>query len=467
MFAFIGKAYDAVVGNGRRRQKVIDLRTEDKLLLPIDRAKLISDGRNMRRNLAIVAWAIRKHLDYVSTFTFQCSGNCNGKLTTEAATALNKRVEDLITWYSRPLNCDVSGRFSLQRMIRLLEGSATVDGDSFLYKMSDGRVQLIEGDRIKMPADVGDFFGNIEPNDFTHGVQVTKTGKPLRYAICERTGAANGFRLTDVAQAKYIYAHGYFDRYDQVRGISPLSAAMNQFFDLYEAQEYALAKMKLAQLLGLKFMHKTPDPDSDGKPYSFDFGSGPQVMDLDPGDDAEFLESKTPSTEFQAFMQMGIAIALKALDIPLSFFDESHTNYSGARQALLQYEQSCDSKRANLQQILTNLTIWRLQLFILDGELVLPDGVTLDDLLLEWIPAGLPWIDPLKEVTANTLAVKGGFRSRQMICKESGTDFFKVADQIAEENAYLSSKGLSPDIENITLQAVGELLNAGNDKAAA
>src|SRR5258707_6848966 len=131
------KAYDAVVGGNRRRNVAIDLRTEDKLLLPLDRAKLLSNARSLRRNAAIAAWAIRKHLDYVSTFTFQCRGKYPKGISPDLATALNNRVEELMNCWSRPLNCDVSGRFSLQRMIRLLEGSATVDGDALVYKISD------------------------------------------------------------------------------------------------------------------------------------------------------------------------------------------------------------------------------------------------------------------------------------------------------------------------------------------
>ena len=75
-------------------------------------------------------------------------------------------------------------------------------------------------------------------------------------------------------------------------------------------------------------------------------------MPPDPGDRAEFLESKSPSTEFQAFSQVMVSVALKALDIPYSFYAENFTNYSGARQALLQYEQSAKIKRMDLQALL-------------------------------------------------------------------------------------------------------------------
>jgi capsid protein len=467
MFGFFGwtrKAYDAVATNKRRRQTNTDLRTEDKLLLPVDRAKLISMTRSLRRNASIVAWAIRKHLDYVSTFNFKCRAK---HADPKVSAAINARVEALMDWWSRPLNCDVSGRFALPQMIRMLESGATVDGDSLIYKLSDGRIQIIEGDRIRTPADLGDYAGKVKPEDFTHGIKTSASGAPLLFAVCDRTAGPMGFKLNSLVQAKYVYHHGYFDRYEQTRGISPLSSALNQFMDLYEGQEYALAKMKLAQLFGLKITNGEAVEGDDGKDYEFDFGAGPQTLQLVGQEDAEFMESNSPSVEFQQFMQTGIMIGLKALDIPFCFFDEAHQNYSGTRQAILQYELSADNKRFNLQQKLNALTAWRLGLFIADGELVLPDGMTIDDLKFEWVPVAIPWIDPLKEVTANTLAVQGCFRSRQMICKETGSDFFEVADQIAEENDYLRGKGLNPDIGNVT-QVLGEFLNAdsGDKKAA-
>jgi lambda family phage portal protein len=443
---WIGRAYDAITTNGRRRVPRLDMRSEDRLFLPLDRDQLLSNARSLRRNAAIAAWAIRKHQDYVSTFNFQCrSGNPE----------LDREVESLMNWWARPLNCDVSGRFSLHELIRMAEGLRTTDGDCFFYKLSDGRIQLIEADRVRTPTDLGEYKDTLSPNefaDFVHGVEVTPSGKPLRYAIAERTGGIgqNGFTLKEVTQAQYVYHLAYRERYDQIRGISPLSSAINQFADLYEAQEYALAKMKLSQLFALKFKHGTVAEDGSD-PYKFEFGQGPQIVELDPTDDAEFLESATPSNEFQAFMLQGIQAALKSLDIPFSFYDESHTNYSGARQAWIMYEQSCESKRNQLRQLLNNLTVWRLSLFIADGHLNVPAGMSMDDIVFEWIPAGIPWIDPLKEVTANALAVKSGLKSRQMLCKENGDDFFTIVDQIAQENEYLAQKGLNTDIDNITL----------------
>jgi len=63
--------YDAVESKNRRQAPTGRLRSEDKELLPHQRRKLTSASRDIHRNFTIAAWAIRKHLDYVSTFSFQ------------------------------------------------------------------------------------------------------------------------------------------------------------------------------------------------------------------------------------------------------------------------------------------------------------------------------------------------------------------------------------------------------------
>jgi lambda family phage portal protein len=443
-------AYDAVASSTRRRDIPINLRSEERVLRQVDRDKLISANRTLRRNASIVAWAIRKHLDYVSTFTFQCRTD---------NPEVNGNVESLISDYSRPENCDVTGRFTLAGLTRMAEAMAITDGDCLWMKLSDGRVQLIEGDRVRTPNALGDYVGQIVPENFYQGVERTDAGRPTRYAICDRAPYSNLFTLRTVLPAKYVLHYGYFDRYDQTRGISPLASAVNTFCDIYEASEYALAKMKLTQLFALK-LKRAADVSADGdtNPYKFDFGKGPQVLDLDPGDDAGFLESETPSVEFQQFMSTGIAIGLKSLDIPYSFFDESHTNYSGARQALLQYEQSAEQKRRNLRQLLNNLTTWRLGLYVADGELVLPAGMTVDDLKWEWVGAGLPWIDPQKEATADAMLINSGLKSRTEITKERGRDWKEVADELAAEQQYLAEKNVA-----VTMPSVSVNVNGGDN----
>ncbi len=439
-FSLGGSGYDAVQDKNRRAPATGILRSEDAELNPTDRRKLVSASRDLHRNYAIAAWMVRRHLDYVSTFNFRArSGN----------DALDSQIQRLMTWWMNPDNCDVTGRFSLPKLIRLAEMRRTVDQDVLLVKLNDGRIQAIEGDRLRTPA--GGLPDGLKASDLVHGVLLDDFGKARQYCVCKRgktsdiVGSPSTFTFERLVDASNAYLFGYFDRFDQVRGISPLAAALNTMRDTYESFDYALAKMKIGQMFGLSIFRDKSEQlaevsTDESTGYDIDFGKGPVLLDLDPGDRAEFLESKSPSSEFRQFSEVMIQVALKSLDIPYSFYAENYTNYSGSRQALLQYELSAKIKQADVQSLLDHLTAWRISLWIQDGLI----DADLRDIRWQWMPAGISWIDPLKEVNANIAAIGAGLQSRTSILLEQGIDFYELCDEIAAEQQYMTERGISP-----------------------
>ena len=184
--------------------------------------------------------------------------------------------------------------------------------------------------------------------------------------------------------------------------------------------------------------------DGEGTQYKVDFGKGPVLLDLDPGDRAEFLESASPANEFQAFQQAMIGAALKALDLPYSFYDESFTNFYGSRAALLHYVKGAQSKRQDMRELLDRITGWRLSLAVAEGALELPAGWTMGNLSWEWIADGVVWWDPSKDIAADVAALEAGLRTRSEIRKERyGDDWRDVVDALAAENAYAEAAGLT------------------------
>ena len=134
--------------------------------------------RDIQRNYALAAWAIRKHLDFVSSFTFDSRNNDEG---------LDTRIEELMEWWMRSENCEVTGRHPFRRCMRLAEARRTVDGDVFWMKLDDGRVQAVEGDRVRNPLDLPP--GLVKSAErMTHGVKTDAAGRPLAYCVCKRTG---------------------------------------------------------------------------------------------------------------------------------------------------------------------------------------------------------------------------------------------------------------------------------------
>ena len=432
----------------KRRAPTSALTSEDRALTAKKRKILQSAGRDLSRNFSIAAWAIRKHLDFVSSFKFQSRTGDDG---------LDREVERLMDWWSRPENCDAAGRHGLGRLIRLAEERRTVDGDVFLVKLTGqrvrGKLQAIEGDRVVNP---GSDSLTMPDTAWTHGVRTNQAGRAISYAVHKRGDGGKGLELDRVIAARNVMHHGHYDRFDQVRGVSPLAPAINAFRDVYEAADYALAKAKVSQLFGLVFYRDALDSPgtldtSDENDISVDFGSGPLMLDLEPGARAEFIESKNPAQEFQTFTQLMISVALKSLDIPFSFFDESFTNFYGSRGALLHYQKSCEPKRAEVKDVLRRLTAWRLALWIEDGVLQLPAGRSLADMRWEWIPAGLAWWDPAKEIRGDVEAINAGLRTRSEIRAEKyGDDWIDVVDQLAREREALEERGLLSDDDDLS-----------------
>lgn len=435
--------YDGASTNTKRKSPAMRLKSTDQILTPTSRKRLTANTRDLMQNFSLAAWAVRRHLDYVSSFSFQPRTGDD---------ELDKTLEALMRWYSRPLHCDVAARHSLPRMVRMAEERRVVDGDVFLVKLSSGHLQAIEGDRVRNPSQTDTTPGS---DGFVHGVKSTKGGRMSNIAVHRRT-TAGGYEFERIVKSSNVFHIGYYDRFDQIRGVSPLAPAINAFRDVYEGAEYALAKMKVAQLFGLVFYRENPDDfgetvSADESGYDVDFGSGPVKLDLDPGDKAEFLESKSPPAEFQSFMQTTISMALKSLDLPFSFYDESFTNFFGSRAALLHYEKACKSKRAGLRELLDRITLWRLGLFIADGDLGLPAGMELRDVEWEWVHDGTPWWDPSKEINGDILAISAGLKTRSQIIKERhGRDFRTVIDQLAQEEEYIRESGVS----NVTTESV-------------
>lgn len=431
----VGLDYDATDSTNRRRSPRTTLHSSDRHLDPARRRKLVATARDASRNFEVAAWGVRKHLDYVATFSRQVRTPVEG---------FNRELERWLTEADEADRFDAAGRHDRHSYLRQAEARRVEDGDCFSHLNRDGRVDLVESDRIRTPA-------GIEGQRYTHGVRTDRRGRALAYALHDRT-RWSAFEYRRDLSARWMIPLAYYQRYDQVRGISPLAPALNRLRDCYEGFDYAHAKAKINQLFGLALFRdddeslgdlttaEDDDGNEDKSAASIDFGQGPFQLDLGAQDKAEILESKIPATEFSEYSRLMILIALKALDIPFSFFDESFTNYSGSRGALLLYEQSADQKRNQVAALLRRLDTWRLRLAILDGRLSLPRGVDLAAIrrALEYIPAGLPWLDPLKEVSADVKAIQNGLTSRTRVLKRRNSDFDEVARELARERDILA-----------------------------
>ena len=135
------------------------------------------------------------------------------------------------------------------------------------------------------------------------------------------------------------------------------------------------------------------------------------------------------------------------------------------KSAAVHYEKACKHKRAGLQEILDRITLWRLGLFIEDGDLSLPRGLDLASVRWEWVHDWTPWWYPSKEVKGDVLAIAAGLKTRSQVIKERhGRDFRDVIDQLAREEEYIREAGVAIATDKIIISEDGEHEHDEDDK---
>lgn len=437
--------YDATESTPRRKTPKKTVQAEDRELNKLGRKTLQATARDIRRNEVTARWTISKHIDFVSQHNFQPNTGDE---------SVDDLLRDFFRFASKKENFDISGRYGLDKYMALAESARVVDGDFLSLRLRGGYIQAIESDRIRDP----EMFSS-EPmssiydspqNGWVQGVRIDSTGRPRTFAVHKRV--QSGFEFERNVSARRCIWFGYWDRFDQTRGISPIASVINTIKDLNESYDYALAKSKVAQLFALSItrdaqwgMQDEFDNDSSSPEREINFNA-PQILDLDAGEEAKFLSTNTPEADTQAFWQDMTGLVLKSLNIPYSFWNESFTNFNGSRTALILYLRSVEKWRRDQVEWRDDWFSWRLKVAVLKGEIQLPADFVIDPSNWRWVPTGIQYWDALKEARADEKLIDIGLRSRTEIRRERfGDEWADVAKKLSEEKALLEELGLTPE----------------------
>lgn len=474
--------YQATQDKGRRQAPASRTRSEDVTLKPSARRKLLATARDQARNMSIVGWMVRRHVDYVSKFE---------PLVKTGDKALDEWLDRALAEHGKKRNFDVAKRHSRNSMMRIFEGLKVLDGDAALLKVDGYQVQGIEGDRIALPTDLPrELAGTVGE----HGLVINSTtGATDQYCICKRDDAGGTMlEYASLVDSDRVVFDGYFGRWDQTRGISPLSSVINPTADLYEAMEWTQLKIKLHALMGIQINRETAGDVTDGFPsdetadYDTDTAgaqtaenrfktdwTGLAMFDMEPGESVSTIESGTPSEEFQHWTDKTIRQILLALDIPYSAFAGDESNFSARIADREEYEKSSQEKRQRNCEALEEIYDWVLRGWYDENptlqRLVRNAGLTVDDLpfAIQWTSAGTPWLDKLKEVNGDAVAVYNGFESRQDVCKRKGKDFFEVCKRRAEEEQFAADLGVQLAMGSPGQQTISQVESQVEESEAA
>jgi len=447
--------YNAVEDKGRRQAPQTSVRHEEEILTKYKRRKLQATAQEQVRNHSLVAWMVRKHLDYVSKFHFSFR---TGKPD------LDTLVNRIFRWHGAPGHLDFMNRFGRDELFRLFEMEKVLCGDAAFLKLQDLKLQAVESDLIAKGIDSPDGV-----ND--SGLVVDRYGRTESFSICNRGSQGTDRVFDHLEPASNVIFDGYWTRLSsQFRGVSPLSTALNTVQDIHESFEYNQVKSKMHALFGVAVMRgpQTADGTLGGaggatKETESATATAAQTeldmkfdsvnfLDLNSEDKVQILESATPSSQFVEGSYLFIQIAMLALDIPVTCFDSRRASFSARIADLNEYEVSTDSKRTKNRYVRQAYSDWVLETIWNDSAspwglqpIARAHKMNLRDVqeYVEWIPSGSPWLDKYSQIQGDQLAIDVGLDNAIDAARRRGGDVFANIDKQSEVLAYAKAKGVT------------------------
>lgn len=347
-------------------------------------------------------------------------------------------------------DCTVDGK-DWQDVKELVYRHLKIDGEVFVVEASDDqhpfKLQLIEATQL------ASVDGNLKNGNFAvRGIEFNKLGRPVAYHFYK--SQPGNFTLsgdTVAVSAKYVHHIYKPGRITETRGISHYISAIMSLYDQNELSDQILELHRIAAAFGIIVESEDTEvglgfgeqvaTSSDKKVTRF----GPvRVNHLRPGEKTSAVKPELPTGAFSEFDKSYLRKCAKG-------FSQSYETFSG------------DFSRANFSTLKAGQNSERA-VFRLDSDFIIRKFCS--PIVRKWLefevirglklpgywknrdhyqkmrftlPA-LPATDPVKDETADKLALENGTTNRRLICERKGIDYEENIEELREEQTQL--KGL-------------------------
>lgn len=363
---------------------------------------------------------------------------------------LNEKIEALWGQWCLPSNCEITERWSLSELQALSVRRRLVDGGSLILMVYvEGRfcLQLLEVDDLDTSVQVSNnrrVVGGIELDDYRRAVA-------YHIKIYDAWGYQTQTQRVPKEQVIYM---PYLSRPSQVREFSPTAASIARIDDTNELIDAAIEKERVLAHLSLVVESDSNAPIGSlydlGRGFGGSFGSnhstpqpeeppveiidqgtvtrlkpGEKVSTISPAGTSAMVDPMIKTTQRLSGAGLGLSYEVVSRDM-------SQTNYSSARQGLLEDQKTYRGLQKYLIEHFCNRVYqeW-FDWMVLSGRLELPSYFREPEKYTrhQWITSGWDWIDPVKEVVANAKALESHQTTLQEICASKGKDYRDVLRQ--------------------------------------
>ncbi len=359
---------------------------------------------------------------------------------------LNDEIENLWRIWCKKRNCDITGTQSLNQMLRMAVRRKKVDGGILFVKCytKDGvlpfKLQLLEVDEL----DAMQVKPKRHGNRVIGGIEYDQYNAPVGYWIRQYT--TDGMSMADPVYLKADDVIFYFSkrRPSQLREMSDMSQTITRTRDANEYMTAVSVKQRIEACFGLAIKRQYPtggigrtrvqaDPIQT---YAGKQITPGMIMELNPGDDIQAINPNGQSTDASQFVKLlqRLIGAGQGISYEATSRDMSQTNYSSARQAIIEDGMTYAEEDELLANILDEIYETFISSAVLSGALTIPDFWEKKDeyFIHSFDKPPKPWIDPIKEAMAAKTALQTGQKTFKQIAAENGVDWRKQIDDICE-----------------------------------
>jgi len=229
----------------------------------------------------------------------------------------------------------------------------------------------------------------------------------------------------------------------QLRGLSWLAPVLLPVHELDQLQDAALVRAKLANLICAAMVDPNGDvgrlPGEQKDAGILDVGLEPgTILPLKPGASLEFFDPKE-SQHYGEFIKSHLQAIAAGLGVPYELLtgDLSSVNYSSIRAGLVEFRKRLEHWQFNVVVHRLCRPVWdRFVMAVVLAGYIDPLAYEADPAAfhrVEWLPPKPMWVDPLKDVQAEALAVAAGFKSRTQVITGLGYDPEQVDRELAAD----------------------------------
>ncbi|MCW8129615.1 MAG: phage portal protein [Planctomycetota bacterium] len=341
----------------------------------------------------------------------------------------NEQLERL--WHEWCKDPEVRGLHTWWSIERVVLRSVLVDGDIAALKTEDGRIQLIESERIATSKTA------LFDRPIVQGIELNPQGRPVAYYIAhyDRAGLVNS-SAAERKNAENIELVASLERASQTRGLPaqvsnfPMFHRINDVCNSEAIAWQLLARFAIAisreNAATLGYGQSRQDPAKAGQqentsPDRIQEFDEAIIFHAEKGESLRGIERNLPGANFPSSITMFIRLLGLPVGMPLELvlLDWSKTNYSSARAALEQaFRMFACWQRLLRQRFHAPIYRWKVMQWIAEG--LVPDSP--DILRHEWIVPSFPWIDQLKEAQAWGMRIDRGLSTQAEALKSVNRD---------------------------------------------